>query len=69
MRDMTSGNSLVLWVMNHVEIPFLNHVMKKGDVHCYSRDDIQKLCLKCGLKLEKYEVRKGFRLHAVIRNE
>ena len=41
----------------------------KGDVHVYSREDIQQLCKESGLKLEFYEVRKGFRLHCVGRKE
>ena len=41
----------------------------KGDVHVYSREDIQQLCKASGLKLESYEVRKGFRLHCVARKE
>ena len=41
----------------------------KGDVHVYSRGDIQQLCKTSGLKLESYEVRKRFRLHCVIRKE
>ena len=38
-------------------------------VHVYSREDIQQLCKASGLKLESYEVRKGFRLHCVVRKE
>ena len=33
------------------------------------REDIQQLCKASGLKLESYEVRKGFRLHCVVRKE
>lgn len=56
-----------MWFINHIEIPLANKVMRKGDVHCYSRDDIQRLCEASGLKLEKYVVQKGFRLHCVVR--
>ena len=67
LRDMASGNRLVMWFINHIEIPISNRGLHKGDIHVYSRDDIQKLCEASGLKLEMYEVRKGFRLHCVVR--
>ena len=67
LRDMASGSRLLKWFMNRVEIPIANKVMHKGDVHVYSRTDIQRLCDASGLKLELYEVRKGFRLHCVVR--
>lgn len=67
LRDMASNSRLLMWFMNHVEIPIANKVMRKGDVHVYSRTDMQRLCDASGLKLELYEVRKGFRLHCVVR--
>lgn len=67
IRDMASNSSVLMWLMNHVEIPLANRYMKKGDVHVYSRGDIQRLCDASGLKLELYEVRKGLRLHCVVR--
>lgn len=67
LRDMASKNKVIMWFINHIEIPLANKVMRKGDVHCYSRDDIQRLCEASGLKLEKYEVQKGFHLHCVVR--
>ncbi len=67
LRDMASGSGFVMWFINHVEIPIANSVFKKGDVHCYTKADIQKLCAASHLKLERYEVRKGFRLHCVVR--
>lgn len=67
LRDMASGNGFVMWFINHVEIPVVNSVFKKGDVHCYTKTDIQRLCVSSELKLEQYEVRKGFRLHCVVR--
>lgn len=54
-------------VFNHVEILVINRVLRKGDVHVYSREDIQRLCGVSGMKLESYEVRKGFRLRGVVR--
>lgn len=67
LRDMAARNQFVLWFINRIEIPLVNRVLRKGDVHVYSRDDIQRLCEVSGLKLEKYEVHKGFRLHCVVR--
>lgn len=67
LRDMASSNKAMMWIINHIEMPMCNKVFKKGDVHCYTREDIQKLCEKSGLQLERYEVRKGFRLHCVVR--
>lgn len=67
LRDMASNSGLLMWLMNRVEIPFANRFMGKGDVHVYSRADIQRLCDVSGLRLELYEVRKGMRLHCVVR--
>ncbi|MCM1542423.1 MAG: methyltransferase domain-containing protein, partial [Blautia sp.] len=67
LRDMASGSSMVMWLVNHIEMPIINKIMRKGDVHAYTRADIQRLCDVSGLKLERYEVRKGFRLHCVVR--
>lgn len=67
LRDMASNSKVLMWIMNHIEIPFANKMAKKGDVHVYSREEIQKLCDISGLRLESYEIRKGFRLHCVCR--
>lgn len=67
LRDMAAKSKFVLWFINRIEIPVVNKVLRKGDVHVYSRDDIQRLCNASGLKLEKYEVHKGFRLHCIVR--
>lgn len=56
-----------MWFMNRIEIPMANRFMGKGDVHVYSRADIQGLCDASGMKLELYEIRKGLRLHCVVR--
>ena len=67
LRDMASSSELLMWLMNRVESPLLNRFMGKGDVHVYSKADIQCLCDASGLGLELYEVRKGLRLHCVVR--
>lgn len=69
LRDMASNSALVMWFINHIEIPVVNHVLRKGDVHAYSRAELQGLCQASGLTLEAWEVRKGFRLHCVVRKE
>lgn len=69
LRDMAAKSRFIMWFINHIEIPIVNKVLRKGDVHVYSREDIQRLCRKSGLRLELYEVRKGFRMHCVVRKE
>lgn len=69
LRDMAAKSKIMMWFFNHIEIPILNKVLHKGDVHVYSEKDIQRLCVVSGMKLESYEVRKGFRLHCVVRKE
>ncbi len=67
LRDMTSRNALILWATNYIELPLANKFAGKGDVHCYSVKEVERLCVECGLKPERIEVRKGMRLHAVMR--
>lgn len=67
LRDMASNSRILMWFFNRIEIPVANRFLNKGDVRVYSRDAIQRLCDAGGLKLELYEVRKGFRLHCVVR--
>ena len=67
LRDMASKRKPVMWFINNIELPLINRIFKKGDVHAYSRADIQRLCELSGLVLESYEVRKFFRLHCVVR--
>lgn len=66
LRDMTVKNPVGHWFVNHIELPFLN-LLGYGDVHCYNQMEIQSLYNKAGLVLEKFEQRKGLRLHAIIR--
>lgn len=67
LRDMASNSRLLMWFMNRIEIPMANRFMGKGDVNVYSRADIQGLCDASGMKLDLYEIRKGLRLHCVVR--
>lgn len=67
LRDMASKSGAMMWFFNHIEIPVLRTLLRKGDVHVYTKEDIQRLCNVSGLKLELYEVRKDFSLHCVVR--
>lgn len=67
LRDMASSKRWMMWLINHIEIPLLHWIAHSGDVHVYNRQEIQALCDRSGLTLERYEVRKGFRLHCVCR--
>jgi len=66
LRDMTMRTAAVRWFCNHIEMP-LAHLIGKGDVRIYGREDIRKLCKNAHLRLESYEIRGFCRLHAVIR--
>lgn len=67
LREMAPCNKVLLWLMNHIQLPIVNIVLHKGDVHVYSKDDIQSLCEISGMKLELFEARKGLRQHCVVR--
>ena len=67
LRDMTAASSVILWFINHIEIPIINRVFKKGDVRVYGRNDIERLCEYSGLIMECFEARKWFRMHCVCR--
>ena len=43
------------------------HLIGKGDVRIYGREDIKKLCKNAGLYMESFEKRGFCRLHCVIR--
>ncbi|MDE5939820.1 MAG: class I SAM-dependent methyltransferase [Lachnospiraceae bacterium] len=69
LRDMAAKSRAAMWFFNYIEIPIVNGVLRRGDVHVYSEEDIQRLCSASSLKMESYEVRKGFRLHCVVRKQ
>ena len=60
LRDMASNSKLLMWFMNRIEIPIANKVMHKGDVHVYSRTDIQRLCDESCMRLERDRQTAGF---------
>lgn len=65
LRDNT-GPAWIVWLINHVEMPLIN-LVGHGDVKVYLMDEVKQFCESAGLKVEKIEQRKGFRLHLVAR--
>ncbi|MCQ4774329.1 hypothetical protein NE634_11335 [Lacrimispora saccharolytica] len=59
---------VLVWLMNTLEMPLAN-VCGHGDVRVPTRDVVMKCCRKAGLKVEKFEIRKGMRLHCVVRKQ
>lgn len=68
LRDVTSDNKPLVWLMNKIEMPLAN-LFGHGDVQVPTRDLVYKCCKEAGLKVEKFEIRKGMRLHCVVRKE
>lgn len=67
IRDMTAKSKLIMWFINHIELPIIRTVFRKGDVHCYNECEIAQLCRQNGLDLQIFQIKKGFRLHCVCR--
>ena len=67
LQDYTAPKP-VLWLMNHTEMPLAN-LIGHGDVAAYSLKEIKDFCEKAGLKPEKLESARKFRLHLVARKE
>ncbi len=67
LQDYTASK-LVLWLMNHTEMPLAN-LVGHGDVAAYSLDEIKVFCNRAGLKIEKLERAQKFRLHLVARKD
>jgi len=63
LRDNT-GNKVVKFLMNHVEVPIIN-MLGYGDVAIYTLDEIREFCNKANLEVETVEKRGLFRLHLV----
>lgn len=66
LRDMTSDNPLCIWFVDHVELPLAN-LIGKGDFKMATRKTVYNCAENAGPVVENYEIRKGMRLHAVIR--
>ncbi len=67
LQDYTAPK-LILWLMNHTEMPLAN-LIGHGDVRAYSLEEIKEFCDKAGLKIEKLERAKKFRMHLVARKQ
>lgn len=57
---------IFLLLMNKLEMPLAN-LCGHGDVAVPTRAVVTKCCEKAGLKVEKFEIRKGMRMHCVVR--
>ena len=66
LRDMTMNSAAVRWFCNTIEMP-LAHLIGKGDVRIYGREDIRELSRNAGLHMESFEKRGFCRLHCVVR--
>ena len=66
IRDWSTENKLVTFFMNKIEIPLLN-LFGKGDVKMASKKEIIHCAETIGLKVENAMIKKGNRLHCVIR--
>lgn len=66
LRDVTSENKFILWFMDNIELP-LSNLCGHGDVRIATRKTVIDCCKKAGLKVEKFELRKGMRMHCVVR--
>lgn len=66
LQDYTAPK-VVLWLMNHTEMPLAN-LIGHGDVAARSLDEVRTFCDKAGLNVEKLKRGKKFRLHLVARN-
>ena len=68
LRDVTSENKIVLWFMDKIELPLAN-LCGHGDVKIATRELVTECCKQVGLTVEKFEIRKGMRLHCVVRKK
>ena len=67
LQDYTAPK-IILWIMNHTEMPLTN-LMGHGDVGAYSLDQVQQFCDLVDLKVEKLKRGKKMRLHLVARKK
>ena len=52
--------------MDKIELPLAN-LCGHGDVKIATKQTVMQCCKKAGLKIEKMEIRKGMRMHCVVR--
>ncbi|MCR5546743.1 MAG: class I SAM-dependent methyltransferase [Lachnospiraceae bacterium] len=65
LQDYTASK-IVLWLMNHTEMPLAN-LIGHGDVAARSLDEMKVFCANSNLRIEKLESAKKFRMHLVAR--
>ena len=65
LRDYTSSD-LVVWLMNHLELP-LSNLLGHGDVKVYKSAEFISMAEKAGFTVLTMEKQKGFRAHLVAR--
>lgn len=65
LRDYTS-NDLVVWLMNHFELP-LARAFGHGDVRVLRQHDFVGAARAAGFEVVSMEAQKGFRAHLVAR--
>lgn len=53
-------------IYDKIELPLAN-LCGHGDVTIATREVVTGCCKKAGLKVEKLEIRKGMRMHCVVR--
>ena len=66
LRDVTTDSKLLRWFMDNIELPFAN-LCGHGDFKVAIRDEVMECCKRAGLKVERFEIRKGMRMHCVVR--
>lgn len=66
LRDMTSDNKMIRWMVRNIEMPLVN-LVGHGDVDMLHREECEAGLKKAGMLIVKNEVRKGMRLHLVAR--
>ena len=65
LQDYTSWKP-VIWLMNHTEMPLAN-LIGHGDVAAYTMEQVREFCGNAGLRVEKLEKARKFRMHLVAR--
>ena len=55
LRDVTSENKIVLWLMDKIELPLAN-LCGHGDVKIATRELVTECCKQVGLTVEKFEI-------------
>ena len=65
--DFADSKGPLLWLMNHTEMRLAN-LIGHGDVAAWSLRQVREFCEKAGLRVEKLERGRKFRLHLIAHN-